>query len=159
MAILGSSSSNLTVTPSHTIAQLYTLAEKLEDPSAQENFLYAFIDEIEKTAVGDSSHFPGISIVSTIYEGTVSGSPARKVLVDLYTHNDECYTPKTADKEDWPVEFLRDLEAGLGELGKDWIPSVKFQSPKSRVEKYLESKDGVLDAQVEGNLRLLPSGP
>lgn len=128
LAILDSTSSNLPAATIHTIAQLYTLAEKLEDVRAQEEFLKALIDEADKTTAGDDAHFPGISVVSIIYEGTVSGSPARKALVDLYTHSDESYTPASVAEGDWPVEFLCDLEASMGALGENRMPGVKFQS-------------------------------
>ena len=127
LAILDSTSSNPTET-THIMAQLYTLAEKLEDVHAQEDFLKALIDEADKTTAGGDAHFPGISVVSIIYEGTVSGSPARKALVDLYTHSDESYTPASVAEGDWPVEFLCDLEASLGALGENRMPGLKFQS-------------------------------
>ena len=97
--------------------------------------------EANKTTAGDDAHLPGVSVVSIIYEGTVSGSPARKVLVDMYTNNDESYTPVSVKEGDWPVEFLRDLEVSLGASGENWMPGSKFQSPRERVERYLEGED------------------
>ncbi|KAF1965061.1 hypothetical protein BU23DRAFT_490739, partial [Bimuria novae-zelandiae CBS 107.79] len=133
----------------YLIAHLYVLAEKLEDATAKRAFLDALVDETDKTQTAGGAHFPGNQVVNTVYDGTMSGSPARKLLVDLYTCNDECFISKTYEEEEWPVEFLRDLEVGMEALGREWVPRVEWQSPRGKVGVYLEEVEDAGSVEKE----------
>lgn len=97
------------------ICRLYVLAEKLQDVKAKNSAIEALLAECR-----EKYKYPGQSSVSTIYNGTLPGSMARKVLVDLYSCKT---TSKWITKSQWSDEFLRDLlvkildkRAGDGDL-------------------------------------------
>lgn len=57
-------------------------------------------------------HYPGVATVRTIYEGTPWGSPARALMVELFTDHDSDVFPEP-DFQDLPKEFLADLAMSL----------------------------------------------
>jgi hypothetical protein len=61
------------------IAHLYVFGAKLMDRSFQENLLDALVDNV--TATGK---YPSNLVVKHIYEGTNTGDPARRLLVDYW---------------------------------------------------------------------------
>jgi hypothetical protein len=103
------------------ICRLYVLAEKIQDVKAKNSAIEALLAECREKQLNGKNKYPGSSSVSTIYSGTLPGSMARKVLVDLYS----CKTTSKwiTKSPQWSDEFLRDLlvkimdkRAGDGDL-------------------------------------------
>ena len=63
-------------------ARLYVLGNKFLDPTFQNVVIAAFIENVKSSKI-----YPSNRIVKTIYDGTMPGSPARRLCVDFWTHN------------------------------------------------------------------------
>ncbi|KAF2827444.1 hypothetical protein CC86DRAFT_439935 [Ophiobolus disseminans] len=93
------------------LSKLYVLADKLMDDTAKETILAAILAR-SKEAFKGSLYYPAIDSIQIIYEGTREGSPARQLMVDLYT--DFVTSSFVAEKaEAVPKEFLHDLFISL----------------------------------------------
>jgi hypothetical protein len=94
------------------LAQLYVLGNKL----MHDEFQNAVVDAIIEASVRIKKA-PGTRPTSLIYAGTVEGSAARRLLVDMYLWwVDETYMHKYFDL--YPSEFLRDYMCALLRLKK-----------------------------------------
>lgn len=95
-----------------SLSKLYVLAEKLADQITKGIVLTAISARAEE-ALPDKSHcFPAIDSIQVIYEGTIEGSPARHLLVQLYTDLGD-FTFLTAKANVVPKDFLYDLSLSL----------------------------------------------
>jgi hypothetical protein len=93
------------------LAELYVLAELLQDLKCKNAVLKAFIASTCTTRPDGVWHGPGSSIVHIIYRGTPDKSPMRQFVVDLYTE---------FAKEEWvaaasngPTDFVNELTSSL----------------------------------------------
>jgi hypothetical protein len=64
---------------------LYVLAEKLQDVLAKNAAITAAIDVSIMESADASCTVPSFAAVNSVYEGTPEGSPARRVVADLYS--------------------------------------------------------------------------
>lgn len=85
---------------------LYVFAEKILDVETKNAVIHAMLEMARTKQINGQTYGPSSDDVNTIYKGTVVGSPARRLMVDLYTYR---------AKGDWigqrpfSIEFLRDL--------------------------------------------------
>jgi hypothetical protein len=101
------------------LAELYALGERLQD----DNIRNVIIDEIVRFSKLFSKktgrHFPLDHAVTTIYESTTVGSPARRLLVELFVTNGEGKWVREISQP----EFLCDLAtASVSELHNSGLP-------------------------------------
>jgi hypothetical protein len=101
------------------LAELYALGERLQD----DHIRNVIIDEIVRFSRMSSResghHLPLDHAVTTIYESTTAGSPARRLLVELFVTNGKGKWVKEITQP----EFLCDLAtAALSEIHKGRLP-------------------------------------
>jgi hypothetical protein len=101
------------------LADLYALGERLQD----DNIRNVIIDEVVRFSRlfsrESGRHFPLNYAVTTIYESTTVGSPARRLLVELFVTNGE----EKWVREITQPEFLCDLAtAAVAELHNSGLP-------------------------------------
>ncbi|KAF2026833.1 hypothetical protein EK21DRAFT_73348, partial [Setomelanomma holmii] len=87
------------------LAKLYVLGEKLMHFEFQDAALSMMMRNIKtKTEYPDGGH------ICTIYEGTMDGSPARRLLVDFFVWGNATGWAILKDPaRNYPAEFLEDL--------------------------------------------------
>jgi len=77
------------------------------DDAAKETVLAAILARSKELFHGDL-YYPAIDSIQIIYEGTLEGSPARQLMVDLYTNFvTSAFITEKADAV--PKDFLKDL--------------------------------------------------
>jgi hypothetical protein len=124
------------------LAKLYVFAEKVQDVRAKNIALKTFLKCVWKLWRDGSWCDPGEQVVHILYEGTVSGSPMRRLLVDIYAH---AITSPVAFRTDYPYpnEFLADI---VTELTKTRLGCFS-QNPRLRsghsAGNYLEEEEAV----------------
>ncbi|KAF2129932.1 hypothetical protein P153DRAFT_356604 [Dothidotthia symphoricarpi CBS 119687] len=93
------------------LAKLYVFAEKMQDIPCKNAIIKALVSRIYMKR--DSGRWYAFSTFSTrvIYKGTLPGSPARRLLVDVFTYNAE--DSWIAGSSAWPEEFVRELAISL----------------------------------------------
>ncbi|CAO2656323.1 Nn.00g051260.m01.CDS01 [Neocucurbitaria sp. VM-36] len=69
------------------LCHLYVLAERLQDIQTKNAILSRLFEMCREKQSDVKPHYPGKRAISIIYNGTTSGSHARKLLVDLWTYN------------------------------------------------------------------------
>ncbi|KAF9701867.1 hypothetical protein EKO04_000877 [Ascochyta lentis] len=92
------------------LAQLYVLAEKLQDTMTKNTVIKAFLVIILMCREdGVARHKPKAEAIKIIYDGTPAGSMARKLFVDVYVYDIVVgWDPKDPS---WPQEFLVEIAA------------------------------------------------
>jgi hypothetical protein len=86
-------------TCSSDLAEFYLLGEFLQDTKFQHFILHSMLL---------ACHLPTAKDITSIYEGTPNGSPARRLYVDLFSRDDKSEQFKK-DADNLPVEFKKDL--------------------------------------------------
>jgi hypothetical protein len=88
--------------------------------------------------------FPAIDSVQVIYEGTVEGSPARRLLVQLYTDFGDS-TFLTAKAEVVPKDFIHELSLSM--LGRR--PLLRDHEKLLKQHNSLETNNTRLESELE----------
>lgn len=96
-----------------TLAQLYVLCEKLQDPKSKNCIIKASSDSICKIRSNGNWNIPESAVIEILYKGTFQGAPVRRMLVDIFAQG----VPSNFATADWtnkyPGEFLQDLAVSL----------------------------------------------
>jgi hypothetical protein len=95
-----------------TLIELYVLAEKFQDTQAKNDIIDAMLHKSRIRSVADQ--LPYMKDINYLYDGTMEGSKARKLLVDLYVDYGEMSMLHSNDEI--PGEFLHDLSSRLLQL-------------------------------------------
>ncbi|KAI4664949.1 uncharacterized protein J4E79_003248 [Alternaria viburni] len=93
------------------MSELYVLAEMLMDDSTKKNILAAIQKRCESPHFGHS--LPEPSAVRTIYDGTPESSPARRLMVDIFSQRAIKERIEHWTTENLPKDFLLDLSVNL----------------------------------------------
>jgi hypothetical protein len=118
---------------------MYVLGQKVLDRTFQEAVLDAIIAHSIHSV---SLVIPSASVVKTIYDGTPSGSPARRLMVDFWAYNT---VPELGDKErsilkntDFFMELASVLLTRRGTPDRKsprlWIPQPKSYHTSQNLE-------------------------
>jgi len=106
------------------LGKLYVLSEKLQDISAKNVTLLAILEVCKQKDSSGGWNVPTPSVIGIIYEGTVDGSPARRLVTDIWTSAKK--TVLNIHFNSLPKEFYRDLsftlinmKANIGNPAKD----------------------------------------
>jgi hypothetical protein len=103
----------------HMLCKLYVLAEKLQDMDTRNRAIQGLLYSAKQVRPGNSSICPGMESIKIIYDGTLPGSMARKLLIDYYTYRGT--GSWVIDHKGWPDDFLIDLATNL--MDKRAIPN------------------------------------
>ena len=122
-----------------TLCKVYVLAEKLQDTDTKNLIMKCLVDGtgsgLAKEVAGRKfPYIPCSEAVKIIYGGTLPGSMARKLLVDMYTC--QARGRWIASHQGWPMEFLTELLADV--LDKRIPPDDPLRERVS--DKYMEKK-------------------
>lgn len=110
------------------LAEAYVLGERIMDDSYKDTIMKALISYSEKADTVLGSLHVGI-----IYTGTPEGSPARQLLVAMYSWGVSGYTIPDRDcAKTYHSEFLQDLVVAL--LSKRGEPHTVCSAPKPWIE-------------------------
>ncbi|KAI4959481.1 hypothetical protein J4E86_003203 [Alternaria arbusti] len=93
------------------MSELYVLAEMLMDDSTKKVILAAIQKRCESPQFGHS--LPEPSAVRTIYDGTPESSPARRLMVDIFSQRASKERIEHWTTENLPKDFLLDLSVNL----------------------------------------------
>lgn len=117
------------------LARLYVLCEKLQDVKAKNCVVQALMDSIYKKRTDNKWYIPLPPPINIIYKGNVKGSPARQLLLDVFTYSvkAEWLTEPTLDG--YPGEFLQELAVNI----------VTKRPPEVTVSSHLASQNGRLE--------------
>jgi hypothetical protein len=107
-----STGSNVVADEYATLSKLFVLAEKLMDDNAKVAILAAISARSKELHSDKTLYYPAIDSIQIIYDGTPNSSPARQLLVSLYT---DFVTSAfvTEMSEAVPKDFLYDLSISL----------------------------------------------
>lgn len=95
----------------HTLAKLYVFGEKIRDVKVKNAVLDAIISRKDE-AIEGLQYNPAMQTVNIIYEGTMPGSPARRLMVDNHVRGGKpawLFKDSTQNNK----EFLTDLARAL----------------------------------------------
>ncbi|KAK5733430.1 hypothetical protein LTR17_009675 [Elasticomyces elasticus] len=99
------------------LVSLCALGEKLINPTFHDRVLDALVagtqEYVVDTADAQSRWFPGKETVGNLYSSTPKGSPARRLMVDLYVIHGHAPWIDTENPEANSLEFLVDLTAAM----------------------------------------------
>ncbi|KAF2129933.1 hypothetical protein P153DRAFT_315365 [Dothidotthia symphoricarpi CBS 119687] len=113
------------------LAQLYVLAEKLQDAETKNATIKTILEVCRRHEIDGKYYYPDGDAVCIIYNGTVTGSLARKFMVDIFICK---ATGDWIGQKTYPEEFLRELSIQL--LDQRAAPEIDWLSDSSQ---YLES--------------------
>lgn len=116
------------------LAQLYVLAEKLQDTITKNIVLEAMI----LCAREHPYSLPGAHVVRIVYDGTPRNSPMRKLLVDRFTQRADAFTLRLALAL-WPRDFLEDLSI---QLVIKRLPAASDPIMTGGASDYVDGKEG-----------------
>ncbi|KAH6010119.1 hypothetical protein HBI67_171860 [Parastagonospora nodorum] len=108
----GNDDSSIVADEYATLSKLFVLAEKLMDEDGKTAILAAISARSQEPFSDKILYYPAIDSVQIIYEGTPEHSPARKLLVTLYT-NFVTFAFVTEKSDAVPKDFLHDLSLSL----------------------------------------------
>jgi hypothetical protein len=106
--------------------------------------LTAISARAEESCLDKLHDFPAIDSVQVIYEGTVEGSPARRLLVQLYTDFGDS-TFLTAKAEVVPKDFIHELSLSM--LGRR--PLLRDHEKLLKQHNSLETNNTRLESELE----------
>lgn len=95
-----------------SLSKLFVLAEKLMDDTAKKVVLAAMLARSKEPFSDKQLYYPALDCVQIVYEGTPEQSPARQLLVQLYTdfgNADFITEPAGAI----PKDFLYDMSLSM----------------------------------------------
>lgn len=109
ITIISNEGFKCTEVPYEVLGKIYVIGERMLDESVRNAVVREFIRLTTMKAPDESRRFPGESTITIIYDGTSTGSPMRRVMVDFYA---------TLGIMTWPYkgqhpEFLEDLVEDL----------------------------------------------
>jgi hypothetical protein len=93
------------------LIKLYVLAEKLQDTKSKNAIVRGLITSCCQKRSDGGAYFFNPKLATLLYKGTVSGSMARKVLVEMKAY--DSVNTEILSKEGWPYEFLTELACEL----------------------------------------------
>lgn len=98
-----------------SLAKLYSLGEKLLDTYFQDCVINAMVLRSRNEANSNQCSYPGHPAIQTIYRGTPSTSPARRLLVDIWAGLGEetWILHGVKDQSEVNHEFIIDLSKAL----------------------------------------------
>jgi hypothetical protein len=81
------------------LCKLCVLAEKLDDVGTKNTVIDALLCSLTKPQTDGNIYLPGRVSVGIIYDGTPEGSPARRLMTDLYAYRyrEECLKTPSAE--------------------------------------------------------------
>lgn len=123
-----------------TLSKLYVLAEMLIDDDTKNLVLAAILSRSREPSLDHKAYYPSVSCIYIIYGGTPEDSPARRLIVDLYTDFGDD-TIGLAGNTGLPKDFFVDLSLSL--LSKRPFPTVH----KNLRAGYESSRSGYEDAE------------
>jgi hypothetical protein len=133
------------VKESNTIFRLYVLAEKLQDPSAQDAALAAILD-LSDLKQGDTFWLlPPACAIRKVYANTPQDSPARRLIVDMWSNLPGDWLRKLHGvKPEVPREFLCDLMIAIRDEAPVNIPN---RAKSKGILAYLQKQKVSIDPQ------------
>lgn len=87
------------------------MAEMLIDQATKDIVVQAMTAKSNEASADGSRYFPGLNCIQIMYHGTPENSPARCLIVQLYTDNDLDISDATSDTI--PKDFAIDLAVSL----------------------------------------------
>ena len=93
------------------LIKLHILAEKLRDTKSKNAIVRGLITSCCQQRSDGGYYFFGPKLATLLYEGTMSGSMARKVLVEMKAYDSA--NTEVLSNEGWPYEFLTELACEL----------------------------------------------
>jgi len=93
--------------------RLYILAEKLQDVAAKNAALTAAISVTELKSAGGNWDIPTLEVVNSVYKCTLEGSPARRLLTDMYSTLPPIKLLRLSRRTFPHEEFISDLAIAL----------------------------------------------
>jgi hypothetical protein len=122
------------------LGKLYVLCEKIQDRSAKQALLAAFVESILQERGNGSRCFPTDDMIHEIYDGTLESDPLREFLVDCYVYKG--HSGWMSSKYDaLPHEFLHDVLVGMFKGRAEPADSSKVEDAKFYQEKLQEVED------------------
>ncbi|KAF1949774.1 hypothetical protein CC80DRAFT_252780 [Byssothecium circinans] len=120
-----------------SLSQLYVLCEKLQDTAAKNSIIQAIVAVAGDTTNAGGWVVPSTLAINTIYAGTLNGSSARRLLVDLYSATAEKHFARVSDK--LPRDFLVDVAVcWCGQLRRSHKANKAQKARMSQGAGYLE---------------------
>lgn len=96
------------------LAKAYVLGDYLRDTNFKNAVIDAIMDKTVSPLLDGRCWFPVGAVISCIYDNTLESSPARKLLVDVYTRKGMgAWLREWASVADLPKEFLFDLAVSV----------------------------------------------
>lgn len=89
------------------LCKLYVLSEKLCDTEAKNSTLRAILSLCADTMADGKRFNPDVRAINIVYAGTLKTSPARRLMVDLWTHINTAYVEENGER--LPKDFLVDV--------------------------------------------------
>jgi hypothetical protein len=102
--------------PYDTLGKMYVIGERMLDKSVQKAVAGEIIRISSLVSPNGTRHSPGTPCITLIYDGTSTGSPMRRVLVDIWA---------TRGNVDWPCK--RQHQEFLGELVEELQTKIMAQ--------------------------------
>lgn len=107
------------------LAQCYVLGESLLDTKFQNAVIDAIYSKL-RDGSGTTFHEIGAEVVTIIYKGTVAESPARLLMVDIFTsHANKDQMREVV--EDVPAEFLQDLAIAFARQKTRSVSKIEYK--------------------------------
>ena len=105
------------------LADLYVLGEKILDVKFQDCVIDCFLVSSRDSNAREIGYFPKTPATNLVYQGTPEGSPARRLMVDLFINygNGKWITPEDGNRSRNNHEFVMDLATAL--LDKRQLPA------------------------------------
>ncbi|KAF2998627.1 hypothetical protein E8E13_007382 [Curvularia kusanoi] len=118
--------------------RLYVLAEKLMDDTTK----YSILSQLRREYEG-RDRYPSLEAVQTVYDGALSGDPARKLLVSLYSENSRGW-----EFDDVPGPDDSTMARDLSEFNLDLVKSLLWKRALPRDYDALTSNTAMLRDKV-----------
>ncbi|KAF2501374.1 hypothetical protein BU16DRAFT_197075 [Lophium mytilinum] len=99
----------------NAVSKLYVFAEKMQDPQCKNDITDWMLATVNPKE-GDMLYYPAPSSIRTFYSGTLASSPARRLLVDMFTNHTVGSWLKDRNLDEFPVEFIWDLAVCMGQF-------------------------------------------
>ena len=122
------------------LCKVYVLAEKLQDMETRNRAIQGLLYSSKQVRPGNRTICPGTDAVKIIYNGTLPGSMARKLLVDYYTYRGT--GSWVINHGGWPEDFLIDLATNL--MDKRAMPDdpTRYGDGAEYMDKEKDKSDG-----------------
>jgi hypothetical protein len=111
-----------------SLAHFYVFAEKMKDVKSKNSILRAILACRSTVYSSEPYTCPSTEAIDVIYNGTLAGSPARRLMIDLWTKQ---ATAEYFDKE-LPGDFMRDLLVRIVNVRRASYNDIK-------IEEYMEA--------------------